>query len=155
MFCRFAEKNMSALIDGELGLLKKSAVIAHLNSCSACRAKLSYLQSVSVASSLPVRELPPAGFEDRVMAKVALAGRADFAREKAGPPSFSLRLAATAVGLLLLLAAGLAFYRPAAVRVTVPEATIARQTGIDSESMESALNSSAIGFATLANQTGR
>ena len=155
MFCRFAENNMSALVDGELKGLKKSAVMAHLHSCPACRAKLSYLQSVSAASSLPVMELPPAGFEDRVMAKVSLAGRPDFAQEKAGSPFFSFRFAAAALGLLLMLAAGLAFYRPAAVRVTVPEATISHQTGIDAEAVEFVLNSSAIGFATLANQTGR
>ncbi len=154
MFCRFTENNMSALIDGELKGLKQSAVRAHLRACPACRTKYSYLGSVSAASALLVSDLPPAGFEDRVMAKVALDGTPYFAREKAGLPSFNLRFAAASVGLLLLLAAGLVFYRPA-VRVMVPEATISRQTGLDTEAVESVLNSSAIGFATLASQTGR
>ncbi|GEM_PF-3813333 len=155
MFCRFAEKNMSALLDGELKGIKRSAVMAHLHSCSACRAKYSYLESISAVSSLPVRDVPPAGFEDRVMAKVALAGRPYHAEKIAGSPAFGFRLAAVVVGLLFLLAGGMFLYRPTAARVILPEATISQQTGANAEEGESVLNSSAIGFATLANQTGR
>ena len=155
MFCRFAENNMSALLDGELKGIKKAVVLAHLHSCAACRSKYSYLESISAASSLPLSDLPSQGFEDRVMAKIALAGRPYYAQKKSGRPVFGFRLAAAAAGLLLLIAGGLIFYRPTAARVMLPEATISQQTGVDAFAGENAVNSSAIGFATLANQTGR
>ena len=154
MFCRFTGKNMSSLLDGELKGIPKVIAESHLRVCPACRAKYAFFGSIVSASAFQPADPLPADFEDKVMARIKLAGNTEFPARAPAPKAFSLRLAAAAAGLLILLAAGFLFHAPRPA-VRLPEATLSGQTGAGSEVSAGIPYSSDIIFATLANQTGR
>jgi anti-sigma factor RsiW len=73
MQCRHAVNLMQRYHDGELSAAERAAYESHLAACGACRALDAQFEAVFGAlGGLPLAE-PPAGFDERVMARVDVA----------------------------------------------------------------------------------
>ena len=154
MFCKYVKNNLSALLDNELKGPKERFVKSHLVSCHECREKLEFLRCVSEAVAVPVKEKLPSGFTYNVMAQVKLAGVPANAPRFAQKPVFGLRLAAGVFGLMVVLAAGIAFYHPQR-KLMLPEASFSQQTSAGPAVGSEAQYPDIIQFASFASQTRR
>ena len=65
---------LSAFLDGELGENERAALLAHLETCEACRAELAALAAVHEALADETDYPAPEGFADGVMARVRAEG---------------------------------------------------------------------------------
>lgn len=65
---------LSAFLDGELGEDERAALLAHLETCEACRAELAALAAVHEALADETDYPAPEGFADGVMARVRAEG---------------------------------------------------------------------------------
>lgn len=70
MTCQEVQKQLSAFLDESLDAIRMKGIETHLNSCLACRTEANSLSDcVRRVAELPLVE-PPAGFAQRVMARV-------------------------------------------------------------------------------------
>jgi hypothetical protein len=104
MNCEEVEKQLPEFLDKRLGVQSIKDLDRHLSACPRCSAELtSLVEFQRLVTDLPAIE-PPAGFTDRVMAQVHVAGRRSGIWERLFlPAQLKIPLQATAIVLIGIL----------------------------------------------------
>ena len=152
---RFVENNISAFLDGELSGLKKQLVKAHLDSCRECSAKYTYIKSISRSLSSGTCKTKAADdFEAVLRARIEGMRIPVAVRPASHWPAFGLKLAAGALGVMIIVAGTMLLNKPRN-EFKLPEASFASQTTVSVEQETPDILAQAASFANLANQTRR
>ena len=146
MFCKLIQKDLSAYLDGELGVFKTRIVKSHLAGCSECRKTLEYLKQLSLAVKKAETVCP----SNDLMAAL----RARIAKEAVNRPVlvpksfFNFKFAFGIASIMLIVTAGFLLFKPN-YKINLPEATISHQIGSGME------GPNVLDYATLSKQTRR
>jgi anti-sigma factor RsiW len=118
--CRRAQAQFDAYVDGELK--DRAWLESHVAACQDCRSRLEQVQAMALGLDGLVRQTPPEGFAERVIAAVSEQRTQVAYRPPRFRPAFGLAFAATTTLLIFAFFSFRMLTRPAQV---TPEPTTA------------------------------
>jgi putative zinc finger protein len=124
MNCQQTRELLSAWVDGDATAAQRGAVEAHLATCAECRRELEHLSRTLTLLRDAEPPRAPAGFVDRVLARVGPAGRRPLLAQIFLPLGAKLPVEAAAIVMVAILVAYVARQapEPAPPRAVLPSA---------------------------------